>query len=122
MNLNSFMIGSHKPQILAAFYEKVFEKKADMHEGDWWGWQVGECFFNVGEHSEVTGTSKEPQRIIFNLETPDVKSEYERIKDIPGGKVIKEAYEMEGMEGMWIATFSDPDGNYFQLMTPWKGN
>ncbi len=20
----------------------------------------------------------------------------------------------------WIATFSDPDGNYFQLMTPWE--
>jgi predicted enzyme related to lactoylglutathione lyase len=22
--------------------------------------------------------------------------------------------------GGWIATFADPDGNYFQLMTPWE--
>jgi predicted lactoylglutathione lyase len=21
---------------------------------------------------------------------------------------------------MWIATFADPDGNYFQLMSPWE--
>ena len=37
-----------------------------------------------------------------------------------GANVVKELYEMEGMQGMWIATFADPDGNYFQLMTPWE--
>ena len=30
----------------------------------------------------------------------------------------KEPYTMEGWEGYWIATFADPDGNYFQLNTP----
>ena len=34
-------------------------------------------------------------------------------------KVIQEPYEMGG--GM-IATFADPDGNYFQLMTPWDSS
>jgi predicted enzyme related to lactoylglutathione lyase len=29
--------------------------------------------------------------------------------------VIKEPYEMEGG---WIATLADPDGNYFQLVSP----
>jgi len=24
------------------------------------------------------------------------------------------------LEGGWIATFADPDGNYFQLMSPWE--
>jgi len=35
-----------------------------------------------------------------------------------GAVSIKEPYEIEGM---WIATLADPDGNYFQLMNPWKG-
>jgi len=105
---------------MAEFYEKVFGKKADMEEGGWYGWQVGSCFFNVGEHSEVKGRSKEPQRVILNLETKDVREEFKRISKVDGIEVIKEPYEMEGWEGGWIATFADPDGNYFQLMTPWE--
>lgn len=120
LNLNSIMIGSSEPRKMAEFYEKVFAKKADMQDGNWWGWQVGGCFFNVGEHSEVKGRATDPQRIILNLETKEIKEEYERIKSIEDIEIVKELYEMEGMSGMWIATFADPDGNYFQLMTPWE--
>lgn len=116
LNLNSIMVGTSQPKVLAAFYEKVFGKKPDMMEGDWSGWQVGSVFFSIGGHSEVKGNAKEPQRIIFNLETKEVKKEFQRIKKL-GVKVIKEPYDMGGA---WIATFADPDGNYFQLMTPWE--
>jgi len=34
-----------------------------------------------------------------------------------GAVVVKEPYQMDGMPG-WIATLADPDGNYFQLMSP----
>lgn len=122
------MIGSHRPEVLAKFYKEVFEKDADMHDGNWWGWKVGTSFLNVGEHSDVTGSAKEPQRIILNLETDDVKKEYERIKKIEGITIVKEPYGMtqDGEETsavdspFWIATFADPDGNYLQLMTPWE--
>lgn len=116
LNLNSVMIGTTQPKALAEFYEKVFAKKADWSDGDWNGWQVGSAFLTVGPHSEMEGKSKEPGRLIFNLETKEAKEEFERIKSIEGAKVIKEPYEMG--DG-WIATFTDPDGNYFQLMTPW---
>jgi len=112
------MIGTSQVKQMAAFYEKVFDKKPDMVEGEWHGWQVGSTFFSIGEHSEVKGKAKEPQRIIVNLETKEVKEEFERIKEV-GATVIKEPYDMGG--GM-IATFADPDGNYFQLMTPWDNN
>jgi len=112
------MIGTSQVKQMAAFYEKVFDKKPDMVEGEWHGWQVGSTFFSVGEHSEVKGKAKEPQRVILNLETKEVKEEFERIKRF-GATVIKEPYDMGG--GM-IATFADPDGNYFQLMTPWDNN
>lgn len=105
-----------QPKVLADFYKKVFDKNPDMEEGGYSGWLVGNAFFTVGEHSEAKGKSKEPARVIFNLETNEVKKESERIKQI-GAEMIKEPYEMGEA---WIATFADPDGNYFQLMTPWK--
>lgn len=116
LNLNSIMIGTQQPKVLAEFYEKVLGRKADMEEGGWWGWSVGSAFFSIGEHSEVHGEATEPQRIIFNFETKEVKEEFERIK-ATGAAVVKEPYEMGGMT---IATFADPDGNYFQLATPWE--
>ncbi len=119
LNFNSVMIGSRQPKVLAELYAKVFGKKADMMEDNWYGWQIGKTYLTIGEHSEVKGNAKEPQRIILNLETEKVKEEFERIKSA-GAKVIKEPYEMGEMEGMWIATLADPDGNYFQLMSPWK--
>jgi predicted enzyme related to lactoylglutathione lyase len=116
LDLHSIMIGSPKPKALAAFYEKVFKRPADWAEDGWYGWQMGCVHLTIGEHSEVKGIAKEPQRVIFNFETRTVKAEFERIKAL-GATVVKELYEMEGSK---IATFADPDGNYFQLMSPWK--
>ena len=119
LNFGSIMIGSMQPKVLGEFYEKVFDKKPDMIDGDWYGWLVGKTFFSLGEHSEAKGKSKNPERVIFNFETKEVKEEFERIKNIKGAEVVKEPYEMQGA---WIATFADPDGNYFQLMTPWEAD
>jgi predicted enzyme related to lactoylglutathione lyase len=116
LNLNSIMIGTMQPKELAAFYTKVFGRLADMVDGEWSGWQVGNVFFSIGEHSDAHGMSKEPARVMFNFETPEVHTEFDRIVSL-GATVIKEPYEMGG--GL-IATLADPDGNYFQLMTPWE--
>jgi predicted enzyme related to lactoylglutathione lyase len=116
LNLNSVMIGTKQLKALSAFYEKAIGKPADMVDNDngFFGWQVGGALIGVLEHSEMRGNSKDPGRVIFNFETAQVKEEFERIKAI-GATVIKEPYEMG--QG-WIATLADPDGNYFQLMTP----
>jgi predicted enzyme related to lactoylglutathione lyase len=31
---------------------------------------------------------------------------------------VREPYDMSEAPGAWIATFSDPDDNYFQLTSP----
>ena len=116
LNFNSVLIGSTQPEVLAAFYAKVFAKPADFAEGGYSGWQVGSAFVTVGPHSEMKGSAKEPARVLLNFETEQVKEEFERIRGV-GATVVKEPYQMEGMPG-WIATLSDPDGNYFQLMSP----
>ncbi len=121
LNYNSTMLNSGNAKELAEFYEKVFDKKPEMQDGDYYGWLVGSAFFSIGQHSEVKGNAKDPDRVLFNFETTDVKGEFDRISKIDGIKVIKEPYTMEGegMEKFWIATLADPEGNYFQLVTPW---
>jgi predicted enzyme related to lactoylglutathione lyase len=116
LNLNSIMIGTKQLKALAAFYEKVLGQAAGMadEENGFVGWQVGETYFSLLDHSEMNGRTKDPGRIMINFETTTVKEEFERIKKL-GCEVIREPYEMGGG---WIATLADPDGNYFQLVTP----
>ncbi len=115
LSLSSIMIGSDNPKALAEFYTKVLGKP-DWEEEGWYGWTAGNASFHIGAHSEVKGKAKEPARIILNFETRQVKRQFAKIKEL-GAKVIAEPYEMDGG---WVATFADPDGNYFQLTTPWK--
>ena len=116
LNLNSVMLGTKQPKELANFYEKVIGKPADMvdSENGFYGWQVGSAYLSVLEHSEMGGNAKDPGRVMLNFETSQVKEEFDRIKAL-GGVVIKAPYEMGGG---WIATLADPDGNYFQLVSP----
>ncbi len=116
LNLNSVMIGTKQTKVLAAFYEKVLGKPADMvdSENGFFGWQAGAAYFSVLEHSEMGGKAKDSGRVLINFETTQVKEEFARIKTA-GAVVIQEPYEMGGG---WIATLADPDGNYFQLITP----
>ncbi len=116
LNLNSVMIGTKQPKVLAAFYEKVLGKPAGMvdEEQGFYGWEAGAAYLSILDHSQMGGRTKDPGRIMFNFETQQVKEEFARIKAL-GAAVIREPYEMEGG---WIATLADPDGNYFQLVTP----
>jgi predicted enzyme related to lactoylglutathione lyase len=60
------------------------------------------------------GEAKDPGRVMFNFETQQVREEIDLIKAL-GGVVIREPYEIGGG---WVATLADPDGNYFQLVSP----
>jgi predicted enzyme related to lactoylglutathione lyase len=117
LNLNSIMIGTAQVDLMAQFYKGLIGRDADMIDGNWHGWQIGSAFLTIGDHSEVQGSAKEPQRIILNLETSEVEDEFNRISQIENVSVVKEPYDLGGM---MIATFADPDGNYIQLMTPWE--
>ena len=120
MNLNSILIGSENPQRLKDYYTKLFGEPT-MDDGGYFGWQLGSGFVTVGPHDQVKGQNREPGRIIWNIETPDVQSEFKKLK-AAGATVVKEPYDpAEGSadrSGMLISTFSDPDNNYFQLMSP----
>ena len=115
LNLNSVLIGTRQIVAMADFYEKILGPVGMMEqENGFWGWQVGSTYLTILDHSEMGGNAKDPGRVMFNFETTQVQEEFERIK-IAGATVIREPYEMGGG---WIATLADPDGNYFQLVTP----
>jgi predicted enzyme related to lactoylglutathione lyase len=119
LDFNSILIFSENPKVLSDFYKRVFQKESDMEQSDYTGFLVGKTFINIGPHDKVKGKNLDPNRIIINFETSDVKGEFDRIKNL-GVKVIADPYSMNDMAGMQIATFEDPDGNYFQLISPWK--
>ena len=54
--------------------------------------------------------------MIWNIESTDVPGDFERLK-AAGATTVQEPYHPEGASEIRIATFSDPDGNYFQLMS-----
>ena len=117
MNLNSILIGSEDPQRLADFYTKLFGKPT-WEMGGYTGWMIGTGAVTVGPHDQVSGKNTQPGRIIWNIESSDVTGDFARFK-AAGATVIRDPYNPgEAADDGLIATFADPDDNYFQLMSP----
>ena len=119
LNLNSLLLSSEAPKKLVDFYRRILALEPKWQEGEFSGFEAGTCTLVIGPHSKVHAQNKNPERIIFNFETNDVKGEFERMKGL-GAKVIAEPYRMEDDQDHLIATLTDPDWNYFQLMSPMK--
>lgn len=115
MNFNSILIGSEDPQRLVDYYARLLGEPT-WSDGGYVGWMIGSGAMTIGRHDEVTGRNPQPGRIIWNIESADVQGDFQRFKDA-GATVIREPYGFEGTDGL-IATFADPDDNYFQLMSP----
>ncbi len=121
MDFNNILIGSDNPKALVEYYTKLLGEPG-MSDDSYTGWAIGTGFIAVGAHSEVHGRNTAPGRLIWNISSSDVQGDFDRFK-AAGAIVVTEpyAFEMEGMPTTWIATLEDPDGNYFQLMTPYEG-
>lgn len=118
LDLNGILIGSEDPARLVEFYTKILGPPDWSGDQDKFvGWQVGSGFFGIGPHTDVKGPNQSPGRILYNFETDDVTGEFERLKGL-GAKIVAEPYHPSEEPEMWVATFADPDNNYFQLATP----
>jgi predicted enzyme related to lactoylglutathione lyase len=115
VNLNGILIGSDNPQALVDYYTKILGQPT-WNEGGYTGWMIGSGYVTVGSHDEVSGSNTHPGRIIWNIESSDVRGDFDRFV-AAGAKVIREPYDMGDEASGLIATFADPDDNYFQLMS-----
>jgi predicted enzyme related to lactoylglutathione lyase len=120
MQFNNILIGSDDPERLVGYYRKVLGEPT-LSEGGYTGWQLGSGMVSIGPHSEVHGKNPQPGRLIWNIETPDVQGEFERMQ-AAGAIVVREPYTFDEAPGYWIATLADPDDNYFQLTSPMDPN
>jgi predicted enzyme related to lactoylglutathione lyase len=120
MRLSGVMLGSENAKVLGDFYTTLFGAPG-WQGGDWYGFDIGGSNLMIGPHSEVHGKSAMPGRMMFVIETDDVKVDFTRMK-AAGATVVAEPYQpdKDNKSDVWLATFADPDGNYFQLATPWK--
>jgi predicted enzyme related to lactoylglutathione lyase len=116
MNFNSILVGTEDAERLSAYYTKLFGEPT-WSDGGYTTWLIGSGAVSIGPHSEVHGKNAHPGRLIFNIESPDVQADFERLK-AAGAIVVREPYTFEEAPGSWIATLADPDDNYFQLMSP----
>ena len=118
--IESILVGSRNAQKLADFYEKTVGLKLtnefEMGEDNEKGFEFaikGSTGFYIMDHSEVKGKNKNPAQIIINFEVDDIEKEVARLKKAKV-KVQQDIYHIEGY-GL-IATFVDPDGNFFQFI------
>jgi predicted enzyme related to lactoylglutathione lyase len=108
-------VNSQDPDKLIAFYRDLvgLTVNPDVGPGAFMVGSSSFVAFIVEGHSEVTGRTKEPQRVLLNFLVSDLAAEEARLKE-QGVKFAMSATEEPGFGT--IATFVDPDGNYCQLM------
>ncbi|MBH60152.1 MAG: hypothetical protein CL907_03185 [Dehalococcoidia bacterium] len=107
------IIWTEKLENLLGFYKLIFNSKVSKKK-DTSAYFIRDNFkFYIAEHSEVSGNSKDPNRIIFNLETDDIELEYNRLSN--AGVTFLRSPEIEKWGGK-VATFEDPEKNRVNLI------
>ena len=95
------------------FYNDILRLPLHSKHDGFIAFQVGNLRLNLGKHTEVNQSSKDPYRIMANLSVMDIVSIHrDMVKQ--GVQFIREP-EKESWGGI-VATFSDPDGNILQLL------
>ena len=106
-------ITSEQPDVLGKFYREVVQLEPMPNAGEHAFNGGGGAMFAIDGHSETKGSAKEPHRVLISFMVNDLAAEQKRLED-QGVKFIRSA----GKEfwGGVISTFTDPDGNYIQLI------
>ena len=99
---------------LSGFYRDTLGMKQDLDTPEFVVFAAAEgASLALGRHSEVSGKSRDPYRVMIDLTVDDCQAEYERLK-AKGVPFSRSPSKDEG-DGFIIATFQDPDGNTLQL-------
>jgi predicted enzyme related to lactoylglutathione lyase len=118
--ISTILIWSEDYKKLADWYQKTFSLKSaetithpndtgvlfEFPEGGVWLW--------IGQHSGIHGKNKDGARIMFNMNVASVREAFKYLKD-EGVTVIAEPFRAPTFD-KYFATFTDPDGNYFQII------
>lgn len=98
---------------LLEFYELLLNSKVHKLKNTSAYFIYNDFRIYISEHSEVYGNSKDPNRMIINLETENIEGEYERLKNFGVNFIRIPSVENWGGK---VATFEDPDKNRINLI------
>lgn len=106
--IGSLLVGSSNVGEMKDWYRRAFDTK----ENDAGAFEFGPVQLFVEEHSAVSGPTREPARVIINLDVDDCRSVESHLRAM-GVTWVREVEEMSfGL----IGTVADPDGNYVQII------
>jgi predicted enzyme related to lactoylglutathione lyase len=108
ISLGSILIGSDQVDATKTWYRRAF----GWEENEMGAFQAGAVQLFIEPHSEVAGPTKEPARVILNLDTTACREVERHLKDMG----VKWVREVEQMPFGLIGTVADPDGNYVQII------
>ncbi len=119
-NISTILIWSEHYKQLADWYQDVFNLKVNEHlthpqdTGILFEFPNGLPMLWIGQHSQIKGTNNDPVRIMFNINVDSVRIAYEYLKT-KNVTCIAPPFKAPTFD-KWFATFSDPDGNTFQII------
>jgi predicted enzyme related to lactoylglutathione lyase len=106
--IGSLLVGSSNVDAMKDWYRRAFA----VTENQMGAFEFGPVQFFVEEHTEVSGPTKEPARVIINLDVDDCRGIEAHLEQMGVTWVRK----VEQMPFGLIGTVADPDGNYVQII------
>jgi len=106
--IGSLLVGSAQADVMKEWYRRAF----DAEENEMGAFQFGAVQLFIEPHSEVSGPTKEPARVLINLDVDDCRALGQHLEAIGTRFVRTVEQEPFGL----IATAVDPDGNYVQII------
>jgi predicted enzyme related to lactoylglutathione lyase len=106
--IGSLLVGSSNVDTMKDWYRRAFSAK----ENDMGAFEFGPVQLFIEEHAEVSGPTKEPARVIINLDVTDCRELEKQLNGVNATWVRK----VEQMPFGLIGTVADPDGNYVQII------
>lgn len=95
------------------FYRDTLGLRPRTQKADFINFEWGHTRLTITTHSEVTGVSRDPLRVLVNFAVEDIGAAHSRL--VTRGIDFIRPPGQEDFGG-WIATFADPDGNTLQLL------
>ncbi len=99
----------------AAELKRWYSEAFDVVENELGALEFGDVDFYIEDHSEISGPTKEPARVMACLNIEDFDTVEQRLRSL-GVQFVRDT---EKTSFGLLATVSDPDGNFLQL-TQWK--
>lgn len=107
-SIGSLLIGSSRADEMKTWYRRAF----GVEENAMGAFELGAVQLFIEPHSEVSGPTLQPARVIINLDVQDAAGLAAHLRQLDTKFVRDVEQESFGL----IGTVADPDGNYVQII------